>query len=113
MTSSYTGPTSSRATVVRATGRLDFHTADELREKLLRLIGGGAVRVVVDLSGVESVDSSGIGALVSAYKAARSDGGDLRLAGPNSGVAAVLEMLNLDKVLLACGSPEDAFPERA
>ena len=111
MTSSYTGPTSSGATVLTATGRLDFHTAEQFREQLLRIIGSGAVRVVVDLSGVESVDSSGVGALISGFKAARSDGGDLRLAGPNSAVAAVLEMLNLDKVLIASESPEDAFAD--
>lgn len=114
MTSSRsTRQTPSGATVLTAKGRLDFRTADDLRAQLRGILDSGALHIVVDLSGVDSVDSAGIGALVSGLKAARRGGGDLRLVAPNSAVAAALEMLNLDKILIACDSNEDAFPHPA
>ncbi len=114
MTSPYrTKLTSSGATIVIATGRLNFPDVDGLRQQLGGLVASGASRVVVDLSGVEAIDSSGIGALISGLKAARQVGGDLRLAAPTIPVASVLEMMNLDQILTTHASAEDAFPNVA
>ena len=114
MTSLYrTKLTSSGATVVIATGRLNFPDVDVLRQQLGSLVDAGASRVVVDLSEVEAIDSSGIGALISGLKAARNAGGDLRLAAPTIAVASVLETMNLDTILTTHASSEDAFPHPA
>jgi len=102
--------TSSGATALIATGRLSFPDVDGLRQQLGGLFDSGATRVVVDLSGVEAIDSSGIGALISGLKAAKRVGGDLRLAAPVKKVAAVLDIMNLSAVLVAHDSSEDAFP---
>lgn len=105
--------TSSGATVVIATGRLNFPDVDGLRQQLNSLVRSGAVRLAVDLSGVESIDSAGVGALISGLKAARNGGGDLRLVEPSPPVATVLRLMNLDKRLVAHSSPEVAFPREA
>ena len=105
--------TSSGATVLSATGRLNFPAVDAMRRQLHQLVDVGALRVVVDLSGVESIDSSGIGVLISGLKAARSAGGDLRLSAPPAAIASVLQIMNLDKVLITCDSAEDAVPDEA
>jgi anti-anti-sigma factor len=102
--------TSSGATVVIAAGRLNVPDVERLRVQLGDLVAKGATRVVVDLSGVEAIDSSGIGALISGLKAARNAGGDLRLAAPTTVVASVLETMNLDTILTTHASSEDAFP---
>jgi anti-anti-sigma factor len=57
-----------------ATGRVTFHTAEVLRQQLLSLIAAGDIHLVVDLSGVDAMDSSGVGALISGLKAARRAG---------------------------------------
>ena len=112
MTSPYrTQLTSSGATILFATGRLNFPDVDGLRQQLASLVGAGALHVAVDLSGIDAIDSSGIGALISGLKAAKSAGGDLRLVAPTPAVASVLDMMNLDTVLTAHDSPEDAFPQ--
>jgi anti-sigma B factor antagonist len=54
---------------------------------------------VVDLSGVEFIDSSGLGALIGELKKARQAGGDLRISGVTDQVATVLRLTNLDRVL--------------
>ena len=74
------------------------------------LIAAGATRFVVDLSGVTSMDSSGVGALIFGLKSTRSARGDLRLAAPTESVGGVLGMMNLTELLVTCESTEDAFP---
>lgn len=102
--------TISGATVVRATGRLNFPDVDRLRQQFSSLVDSGAVRMAIDLSGVEAIDSAGIGALISGLKAARNAGGDLRLVAPSKVVVDVLKMMNLDTLLTMHASSEDAFP---
>lgn len=104
-----TSRTPSGATVVMATGRVTFHTAEVLRQQLLGLIAGGDIHLVVDLSGVDAMDSSGVGALISGLKAARRPGGDLRLVAPSVPIAAMFKMMHLDSVLVTCESAEEAF----
>ena len=102
--------TASGATLVRASGRLSFPGVELLRDKFAALAGSGSSRMAVDLSGVEAIDSAGVGALISGLKAARAVGGDLRLVAPSSVVVDVLEMMNLDSLLSAYATSEEAFP---
>jgi anti-sigma B factor antagonist len=111
MTEWPTETTSSGAIVLRPNGRLNMMAAPDLREQLRNLVQGGSARVVVDLSDVESIDSSGLGALISGLKAARNAGGDLRISAPNAQVLAVLELTNLNRVLKPRESVEKAFDE--
>lgn len=102
--------TSSGATLVYASGRLNFPQVDRLRQQFVTLVENGSVRMAIDLSGVEAIDSAGVGALISGLKAARGAGGDLRLVAPSTVVVDVLEMMNLDKLLPIHATSEDAFP---
>lgn len=105
--------TSSGAVVLIATGRLNYSASTALRHQLHSLIEAGHSRVVVDLSGALSVDSSGIGALISALKRARNAGGDLRLTSPNAHVMKVLEQTNLRHILVVYGDADAAFEQPA
>lgn len=97
--------------VIRPEGRLNMSVAPDLRDQLRRLVESGNTKVVVDLSGVEAIDSSGLGALISGLKSARQDGGDLRIAGAGVQVTSVLELTNLDRILRSHESAERAFDE--
>lgn len=101
------------ATLVRAKGRLNFPDVELLRQQFANLVEGGAVRMAIDLSDVEAIDSAGVGALISGLNAARGAGGDLRLVAPSTVVVDVLEMMNLDNLLCAHATCEDAFPAEA
>ncbi|MVA76784.1 anti-sigma factor antagonist [Auraticoccus sp. F435] len=87
------------AVVVHCRGRLNMVAAPRLKELLSSTVESGGQRVVVDLTGTDFVDSSGLGALVGGLKRCRQAGGDLRIAGAGQQVLTVLSLTNLDRVL--------------
>ena len=54
--------------VVDVKGEIDVYTAPKLREKLIELVSEGSYDVVVNLEGVDFLDSTGLGVLVGALK---------------------------------------------
>jgi anti-sigma B factor antagonist len=89
---------------------IDF--AVETREDVLsELVAAGTNRIVVDMAETTFLDSSGLGALIGGLKSARQAGGDLRIARPTPSVVTVFELTNLDKVLRARESVEEAFDD--
>lgn len=87
------------AVVVRCHGRLNMVAAPRLKDLLGDTVEAGHARVVVDLTGTDFVDSSGLGALVGGLKRCRQAGGDLRIAGAGQQVLTVLGLTRLDRVL--------------
>ncbi|MBB5478884.1 STAS domain-containing protein [Micromonospora parathelypteridis] len=86
-------------TVVEVAGDLDMSTTPELRDQLRKLVESGAQVVVVDLTGVGFMDSSGLGVLVVAYKDLRERNGRLALAGVSEPVRTVLSITSVDRVI--------------
>jgi anti-sigma B factor antagonist len=97
------------AAVLAASGRLNMVSAPQLKTGVDEEIGNGNSRVVIDLSLVEFIDSSGLGAIIGGLKAARQAGGDLRIAGAGEQVLAVLGLTNLDRILRPFESVDDAL----
>ncbi|MDD7929871.1 STAS domain-containing protein [Microbacterium thalli] len=96
--------------VVRPHGRLTMVSAREFRERVNEEISAAPdALVVVDLSDLQFIDSSGLGALVACLKSARQAGGDLRLAAPTEQITMVLGLTNLDRVLRPRATVEEAL----
>lgn len=85
-------------TVVHLGGEIDVYTAPFVREKLDEQIHAGRTDLIVDLSGVTFLDSTGLGVLVGRLKLARTRGGALRLVGTADRVLRVFAITGLDKV---------------
>lgn len=98
--------------VITPRGLLDLSVAPDLRQQLLELVNAGHTRLVVDLAGVDLIDSSGLGALVAGFEAARERGGDLKIMSPGEQAVLVLELTNLNRVLHSVESAESAFGDR-
>ena len=79
------------ATVVSVAGEIDMITAPKLRECLLAAQGD----VVVDLSAVSFLDSSGIAALINARSQLDAAGGNLTLRNPKGLIRRALEIIGL------------------
>jgi anti-sigma B factor antagonist len=78
--------------VLALRGELDVNGGPRLRDALIDAIGEGGRRVVVDLEGVDFIDSAGLGVLVGGLKRARTRDGDLVLVATGVSVRKVLEI---------------------
>ena len=90
--------------VVAPEGEIDMANAALFREVLRQVVerkNGG--RIVVDMRDVTFLDSSGLGMLVAAQRAATVKGIELRLADPNPIVRMTLEVANLADLLIGVG----------
>ena len=95
--------------VVRVSGEVDVHSGPQLRDHLLALVAGGEHDIVIDLSEVSFLDSSGLGVLVMVHKRVRSTGGALRLAGCQPEVVSIFHLTALDRVIEMFPTVEDAL----
>ena len=87
-------------TTVRIEGSLDAISTPELRLAIEGLVNDKRKRVVVDLSALRLIDSSGVGAIVSLYKRVRAQGGKVGVIGLRDQPLAIFKLLRLDKVLV-------------
>ena len=95
-----------KATVVRVAGRLNAASSPEAKARLKELAGQGSKHLLLDLSELSFIDSSGLSALVAGYKAAVEAGGSLKLACLVPQVREVFSLTHLDRVF-------ETFPDLA
>ena len=96
-------------TVIAPSGPIDVSRALELRDVLAGPVGTPGGRVLVDLSEVTLIDSSGIGIFVTAHRQAEASGASLVLAGPVGPVGRVFEMTRTNKLLRIHPTVEDGL----
>jgi anti-sigma B factor antagonist len=96
-------------TVVHLGGEIDVYTAPLVREKLDEQIQAGRTDLVVDLTEVSFLDSTGLGVLVGRLKLARTRGGSMRLVGTDDRVLKVFSITGLDKVFEIHADVESAL----
>lgn len=88
-------------------GELDVSSGTEASAAFAGL-SGETRRVVVDLNGLEFVDSSGVRMLVAAARAVEEAGGVFVLCAPSEPVRRLIEILHLDEVVTVVERREDA-----
>lgn len=91
-------PDGERLAIVPLQGRLASQNASEIRQLLHQVISYGYVNILLDLSAVTFVDSSGIGVLISALKKCRTSGGSLCLCNLPETIVSLLEITSLHEV---------------
>ena len=89
---------SDKLALLKVKGRLDAVAAPDLKSKLKELVAGSHVKVIIDLTDVSFIDSSGSAALVSGFRAAREAGGTIKLAGLREQTMMVFKLTRLDRV---------------
>ena len=94
----YTRTDSDDATTLEIIGTLDALTVPEIRSCVDTLVDDDRQDIVVDLSSVELIDSSGVAVIVSLYKRVRAKGGSVEVTGVQGQPAAIFKLLRLDRV---------------
>jgi anti-sigma B factor antagonist len=98
----------SGAAVVALTGDVDLQTSPAVRQKLLESLEKYKC-IVVDLSAVQYIDSSGVASLVEAFQVSRKKGAAFSLASVSAAAMRVLSLARLDKVFTIHASVEAAL----
>ncbi|WP_194924879.1 anti-sigma factor antagonist [Catenulispora pinisilvae] len=109
-------------TVIEASGELDFYTGPMLRRSVAESVAAGNALVVLDLDGLDFLDSTGLSVLVKGLKVCRAAGGAIAIARlprrPEHTLqaAGVLKLFDLydtvDAAENAMASPSGAGPSR-
>lgn len=94
--------------VLEVGGEVDMATAPRLREQLIKLVNAERYRIVVDLQGVDFIDSTGLGVLIGALKRVRSHDGDLALVCTEPRIVKVFEITGLNQVFRLMASVDAA-----
>ena len=96
--------------VVVVSGDVDLGTAPDFEDELARAVETGLDRgLVIDLTGVSFIDSTGLNALVRAFERQRLAGESLALVSDDSRVKMMLEVTRLDRVLRRYPTREEAL----
>jgi anti-sigma B factor antagonist len=96
--------------VVALSGEIDLYTAPRLQSQLASELNvDHPVRLVVDMSGVDFCDSTGMNVLLAAQRMAREHGGNVELSGPRPAVRKILQVTGLESVFTVI---DDGAPVR-
>lgn len=101
-------PTTDGVAILAVQGEVDVYTAPRLKEEINQRLEAGVSKLVVDLSEVAYMDSSGLGVLIGALRRARDAGGDLLVASPNPRIARILDVTGLSRIFNVREATDDA-----
>ena len=95
--------------VAELSGELDISSASDLRKRLFDILTDQASNLILDLSGLGFIDSTGLSVLVAADRRAEELGGSFSLVGLQKIVARVLHVTSLDRHFPIFPTVEDAI----
>ncbi len=98
-------------TLLYLDGVIDTVSCVELRTVMDNLVDRGSVKLVVDMSKVEYVSSSGWGAFASRIKDIRMHAGDMKIFGMDQEVDAIFHMLGFDSIMRSFGVLAEAIDD--
>ncbi len=97
------------AVVVSPMGDVDLNASPTLRQALKQVQAAKPATLIIDLSGVPYMDSSGVATLVEAMKIARDQRSKMILAAPTARVKSIFEIARLDMVFKIVASVDVAL----
>lgn len=94
--------------ILAVDGEINFNSSPDFRKSFLKVLDSKAKKVVINLSNVAYVDSSGLATLVEALQKIKGNGGRLRLTNLSAKVKSLFEITKLEKLFEIFASEEDA-----
>ena len=86
--------------VISLCGELDHHFASEIKSKIDKKLKSGSVKsVVLDMKGVDFIDSSAIGFIIGRYKVARQNNSSLKIINASPKIKRILDMSGIGKII--------------
>jgi anti-sigma B factor antagonist len=97
--------------LLKIEGEIDMHSSPDVRNALLPYFNSNVTGIVVDLSGVKYMDSSGIATMIEGLQWASKEGSRFVLAGMSDTVMDVFVLTNLSKVFEFSADSETAYSD--
>ncbi len=95
--------------VVHISGEIDHHATEVLRTRIdKKLISEKSVNMILDLSDVSFMDSSGIGLIIGRFKNVRGFGGNLALVCKDNHIKRIVSLAGIEKIIEICNDIETA-----
>ncbi len=91
------------------TDRLNATVAQDIKAQLSDILSNDGTKMILNLGNIKFIDSTGIGALISALKTARQNNGTFQLCSINEDVMSLISLMKLDKVFDIYDTEEDCF----
>lgn len=88
--------------VMHCGGSLDADTVSAFKKVAYDLVGGGALRFVIDCSNLTFIDSMGLGVLISLLRRVRQRNGDVKVAALSEEVKTIFEITRLHRLFDVC-----------
>jgi anti-sigma B factor antagonist len=104
-------PRDQGAALVNVQGRLDAAAAPTFKQRITEAVSQGNVRLALHIAHVSFMDSTGLGALVSALKAVRKANGDIGIVAPSPQVQKLLKLTAMDRVFRVFPSSDEALQQ--
>jgi len=93
------------------TGEIDMHRAPQVTNAIGSLLESRPRRVIIDLSEVSYMDSSGVGTLVHLFRQVKANESKLVLVGPGRRVRSIFEITRLDEFFTICEDLQEALQQ--
>ena len=90
-------------------GEVDVYTAPLLRQAIMDQVEAGTKHLLIDLTKVEYLDSTGLGILIGGVKRLKEQGGTLRLVGPSARITRIFEITGLNRIFDVYASEQEAL----
>lgn len=94
---------------MRVTGEIDMATAPRLRQHVQTVVAAGPTGLLLDLDGVDFIDSTGLGVLVGAAKRMRVQGGPMRIVCSQPHLVDLFDLTRLNEVFDIFDSLDEAL----
>ena len=97
--------------IVQLLGRLDASCASELKNKVLSMIDENKHNVLIDLEGIDFIDSSGLGMLVTCLRSVTKAGGLFKITSLQKSPKSLFQTTRLDRVFDIYDDRNEAIKE--
>lgn len=93
--------------IIELSGKVDFLHVEELRKFIFKFVKGNTPGIILDLSKIEYLDSSGIGLFVTIQKTMNKYGGKLGLLNVSKEIIAMLKLATIDTLFKIYNSSDE------
>lgn len=87
-----------KVTILHLAGNLDADSVPTFKKEAYKIVQEGCATLVIDCHSLDFVDSMGLGAMISLLRRARTQQGDVKIAGLNQEVRSVFEITRLHRL---------------